>query len=161
MKEIPETFVSIDHYLMSYITPLVEETHADLLSCMSTVSRAPSVEVLDVITSSNFEPPKHLYYQLLLEKPTDDDEDDSNWIPILFSNLIPFQQQDNEKGEQGDKLFVVYLTNLTTNIRIWNALHSDPYSANLKIIKTVLQSDVNNVSYRVYVFMSQVIFHEK
>ncbi|KAG5614102.1 hypothetical protein H5410_013926 [Solanum commersonii] len=168
VKEIPETFVSIDHYLKSYITPLVEETHADLLSCISTVSRAPFVEVLDVVKSVNFEAPKHLYYQILIKRATEgekietqykpengdlialsdrsyhiaivqnmNDEDDEEWIPILSSNLIPFQQQ-------GDKLFVVYLSNLTTNIRIWNALHSDPDNANRKIIKTVLQSYVNN-----------------
>ncbi|KAH0687926.1 hypothetical protein KY290_016580 [Solanum tuberosum] len=173
--------MSIDHYLKSYITPLVEETHADLLSCISTVSRAPFVEVLDVVKSVNFEAPKHLYYQILIKRATEgekietqykpengdlialsdvtprriddlnrpqrsylivivqnmNDEDDEDWIPILSSNLIPFQQQ-------GDKVFVVYLSNLITNIRTWNALHSDPDNANRKIIKTVLQNDVTN-----------------
>lgn len=190
--------MSIDQYLKSYITPLVEETHADLLSCISTVSLAPSVEVLDVVTSRKFEAPKHLYYEILIKRAKEgekskteykpengdlialsdvrprriddlnrpersfliaivqnmDDEDDGVWIPILSSNLIPFQRQDNEKGEQGDKLFMVYLSNLTTNIRIWNALHLDPDNANRKIIRTVLQSDVTNVSYRLCVYVT-------
>ncbi|KAH0685300.1 hypothetical protein KY290_016576 [Solanum tuberosum] len=68
VKEIPEIFVSIDHYLKSYITPLVEETHADLLSNVSTVSQAPALEVVDVKVSKDFKPPKGLYYNILLKR---------------------------------------------------------------------------------------------
>ncbi|XP_060189971.1 uncharacterized protein LOC132618998 [Lycium barbarum] len=208
VKEIPETFESIDHYLQSFITPLVEETRADLLSNLSIVWRAPALEVLDVIISEDFKPPKGLYYDILLKRTKEGEgekseakneskyepevgdlialtnvrprriedlnrpkrsyliaivqwmkkeyivqgkkkkvivrgkkKEDSDWIPILSSQLIPFQKPDRAKGEHGDKLFIVYLSNLTTNIRIWNALHSDLENANLEIIKTVLKSD--------------------
>ncbi|XP_060187506.1 uncharacterized protein LOC132616826 isoform X2 [Lycium barbarum] len=208
VKEIPETFESIDHYLQSFITPLVEETHADLLSNLSIVWRAPALEVLDVIISEDFKPPKGLYYDILLKRTKEGEgekseakneskyepevgdlialtdvrprriedlnrpkrsyliaivqwmekeyivqgkkkkvivqgkkKEDSDWIPILSSQLIPFQKPDRAKGEHGDKLFIVYLSNLTTNIRKWNALHSDLENANLEIIKTVLKSD--------------------
>ncbi|XP_059284239.1 probable helicase MAGATAMA 3 isoform X1 [Lycium ferocissimum] len=190
VKVIPETFESIDHYLRSFVTPLVEETHADLLSNLSTVWRAPALEVLDVKISKDFKPPKGLYYNILLKRTKEGEgekseakneskykpevgdlialtdvrprriedlnrpkrsyliaivqgmkNEDSDRIPILSSQLIPFQKPDRAKGEHGDKLFIVYLSNLTTNIRIWNALHSDLENANLEIIKTVLKSD--------------------
>ncbi|PHU19176.1 hypothetical protein BC332_10327 [Capsicum chinense] len=197
VKEIPETFMSIDHYLKSYITPLVEETHADLLSNVSTVSRAPALEVFDVKISKDFKPPKGLYYNILLKRTKEEEEEDedkrelkneskyepevgdliaitdvkprriedlnrpkrsyaiaivqgmkdegSGRIPILSSQLIPFKKSDRENGEQGDKLFIVYLSNLTTNMRIWSALNSDLENSNLKIIETVLESDSPNV----------------
>ncbi|XP_055826633.1 uncharacterized protein LOC129895028 [Solanum dulcamara] len=194
VKEIPETFVSIDHYLKSFIDPLVEETHADLLSNVSTVSRAPALEVVDVKIAKDFKPPKGLYYNILLKRNQETDvgenseskneskyepevgdlialtdvrprriedlnrpkrsyliaivqgmKDDGYRIPILSSQLVSFKKPDRATGEQGDKLFVVYLSNLTTNIRIWNALKSDLENSNLKIIKTVLKSDDSNV----------------
>ncbi|KAG5614103.1 hypothetical protein H5410_013927 [Solanum commersonii] len=194
VKEIPETFVSIDLYLKSYITPLVEETHADLLSNVSTVSRAPALEVVDVKVSKDFKPPKGLYYNILLKRnqkievgenseskheskyePEVGDlialtdvrprriedlnrpkrsfliaivqgmNDDGYRIPILSSQLIPFKKPDRATGEQGDKLFIVYLSNLTTNIRIWNALNPDRENSNFNIIKTVMRSDDSNV----------------
>ncbi|KAJ8531447.1 hypothetical protein K7X08_026881 [Anisodus acutangulus] len=192
VKEIPETFVSVDQYLKSYITPLVEETHADLLSSMSTISRAPALEVFDVKISKDFKPPKALYYNILLKRAKEVEGEDkelkneskyepavgdlialtdvrprriedlnrpirsyliaivqgmkyegSDLVPILSSQLIPFKKPDRANGEQGDKLFIVCLSNLTTNIRIWKALNSDPENANLKIIKTVLKTDPN------------------
>ncbi|XP_075098103.1 uncharacterized protein LOC107796774 isoform X1 [Nicotiana tabacum] len=190
VKEIPETFLSTDHYMKTFITPLVEETHADLLSNMFTVSRAPALEVLDVKISKDFKPPKGLYYNILLKRATEGEnneskteskyepevgdlialtdvkpkriedlnrpkrsyliaivqgmkDDGSDRVPILSSQPISFKKPDRAKGEQGDKLFIVYLSNLTTNIRIWKALNSDKENANLKIIKTVLTSDAN------------------
>nr|GLL19017.1 uncharacterized protein LOC109167511 [Ipomoea trifida] len=68
-----------------------------------------------------------------------DDDDDSDWFPILSSKPIIFQKKNNEEGKKGDELFIVYLTSLVTNIRIWNSLKMDLGSANLKIIRTVLQ----------------------
>lgn len=190
VKEIPETFVSIDQYLKSYITPLVEETHADLLSNVSTVSRAPALEVADVKISKDFKPPKGLYYDILLKRNQEREvgenseskyepevgdlialsdvrprriedlnrpkrsyviaivqgmNDDSNKIPVLSSQLIPFKKPDRETGEKRNTLFIVYLSNLTTNIRIWNALHSDLENSNKNIIKTLVKSDDSNV----------------
>ncbi|XP_019172148.1 PREDICTED: probable helicase MAGATAMA 3 [Ipomoea nil] len=67
-------------------------------------------------------------------------DDGSARFPILSSKPVTFKK-NMEKGREGDKLFVVYLTNLTTNIRIWKSLNMDKENANLKIIKTVLQID--------------------
>lgn len=189
VKEIPETFLSIDHYMKSFITPLIEETHADLLSSITTVSRAPILEVLDVRESINFKPPNGLYYDILLSgamevknierkyKPVNGDlialsdviprrivdlnrpkisyligiiygmqDEDSYRIHILSSKPISFQKPNNEKGEKGDKYFVVYLSNLTTNLRIWASLNPNVENANLNIIKTLLKSNPSSVS---------------
>nr|GMC57397.1 probable helicase MAGATAMA 3 [Ipomoea batatas] len=64
--------------------------------------------------------------------------DGSARFPILSSKPVTFKK-NMEKGREGDKLFVVYLTSLTTNIRIWKSLNMDKENANLKVIKTVLQ----------------------
>ncbi|KAG8383704.1 hypothetical protein BUALT_Bualt04G0041600 [Buddleja alternifolia] len=64
---------------------------------------------------------------------------EGSWkIPILSSKLIAFEKPDNERGKAGDKLFVVYLTNLTTNRRIWNALNPGE-AGNMNIINSVLR----------------------
>ncbi|KAJ8557667.1 hypothetical protein K7X08_003292 [Anisodus acutangulus] len=183
VKQIPETFVSTDHYFKSFISPLIEETHADLLSGVTTASQCPALEVLDVKISSDYRPPKGLYYNIWLKgaiegerfrnayEPTVGDlialsdvrlkstwdlnrpkrsfliasvqgkDEGSNILTILSSKPIPFMKPDREKGEQGDSLFIIYLLNLTTNIRIWNALNLDMESTNLKIIRTVLNVD--------------------
>ncbi|XP_019172153.1 PREDICTED: probable helicase MAGATAMA 3 isoform X2 [Ipomoea nil] len=185
VKEIPDTFMSTDHYLKSFINPLLEETHADLYSnMMNSLRNAPSCEVLDVKISKDFKPPKDLLYNILLKKTREGDgesklpyepeagdliafsdvkpkrvedlnrpkmsyviaviqgrkDDGSARFPILSSKPVTFKKK-MEGVREGDKLFVVYLTSLTTNIRIWKSLNMDKESANLKIIKTVLQID--------------------
>nr|GLL19020.1 probable helicase MAGATAMA 3 isoform X3 [Ipomoea trifida] len=185
VKEIPDTFMSTDHYLKSFINPLLKETHADLYSNMkNSLRNAPSREVLEVKISKGFKPPKELLYNILLKTTREGDgeskqpyepeagdliafcdvkpkrvedlnrpkmsyviavvqgrkDDGSARFPILSSKPVTFRKK-MERGREGDKLFVVYLTSLTTNIRIWKSLNMDKESANLKIIRTVLQID--------------------
>lgn len=52
----------------SFIYPLIEETHADLFSSIETVARAPSRETWSITRSKHFEPPKDLYYNILLNE---------------------------------------------------------------------------------------------
>ncbi|CAI9110338.1 OLC1v1010344C1 [Oldenlandia corymbosa var. corymbosa] len=186
VKQIPETFTSTDHYLKSFIYPLLEETRADLYSNLTTLCRAPILEVFDVKISKNFSPPKELYYAMSL-KPTSEYEgkegiyepeygdlmaitdvrpkriDDLNqpkWpyvlaliqgpkdegsfkLPVLTSKPIDFEKAGIKKCRNENKLFAVYLTNLTTNMRIWKSLNPDPEVANMKILTSVLQVDPN------------------
>ncbi|KAG5534408.1 hypothetical protein RHGRI_022508 [Rhododendron griersonianum] len=150
---------------------------------METVARAPSCETLIVTMSRNFEPPKDLYYDILLKrnrdtangemyepefgdlialtevrpKRVDDldrpkspylialvkwvDKDNLDHIAIRASKPIVLGEDEDEDG-QGNKrkpsLFVVYLTNMITNQRIWTALKSQ---LNTNIIRRVLQPD--------------------
>ena len=64
---IPDTFLSVSHYLTSFIYPLIEETHADLLSSMTMVSQAPLCEILSVETTKDYEPPTNLKYKITLK----------------------------------------------------------------------------------------------
>ncbi|GER34867.1 P-loop containing nucleoside triphosphatehydrolases superfamily protein [Striga asiatica] len=171
LNPIPDTFTSAKHYLNSFVLPLIEETRADLRSCVEGVHSAPSRKIhgvkmrkkLETETSKN-----SFLYQLTLERsinpgayePSCGDlialtemrpncVDDLNGrkrqylvafvrrvlyggivITVLSSQPISFQRKL-------DPLFAVYLTNLTTNIRIWTALHPGE-GANMRIINSVL-----------------------
>ncbi|XP_031107496.1 probable helicase MAGATAMA 3 [Ipomoea triloba] len=102
-------------------------------------------EVGDLIAFSDVRPkrvedlnrPKMSYVIAVVQGRKDDG---SAMFPILSSKPVTFKK-NMEKGREGDKLFVVYLTSLTTNIRIWKSLNMDMENVNLKIIKTVLQID--------------------
>ncbi|KAI8018684.1 putative helicase MAGATAMA 3 [Camellia lanceoleosa] len=63
---IPKTFSSTKDYMKSFIYPLIEETHADLLSSIEMVARAPTREILTVETTKGF--PKILRYNIILER---------------------------------------------------------------------------------------------
>ncbi|XP_019172077.1 PREDICTED: uncharacterized protein LOC109167511 [Ipomoea nil] len=110
-------------------------------------------EVGDLIAFSDVRPkriedlnrPKTSYLIAVVQGRGDDDDDDyDDWFPILSSKPITFQKKDGGKGMEGDKLFVVYLTSLTTNIRLWKSLNMDLESPNLKMIKTVWGIDWND-----------------
>ncbi|KAL0664220.1 hypothetical protein Bca4012_101058 [Brassica carinata] len=54
--------------------------------------------------------------------------------PLLLENL--HQMRKNEKRES---LFGVYMTNITTNVRIWHSLHLGLQGGNLSLLSTVLR----------------------
>ncbi|XP_073152522.1 uncharacterized protein [Henckelia pumila] len=175
VNRIPETFLSADHYLKSFVYPLIEETHADLRSNFTTLSRAPACEVFDVKKHKDFKPPKKLFYELIWKsgpglyepefgdlmaltdvKPKCIDDlnrpkrsylvalvqgknEDSVKIQVVSSKPIFFEKEVEEKGNKEDKLFIVHLTNLTTNMRIWKALHADRHGGNMSMINSVLR----------------------
>ncbi|KAH6783122.1 hypothetical protein C2S52_008081 [Perilla frutescens var. hirtella] len=58
-------------------------------------------------------------------------DEDTDFIPIVSSELIFFDE------EMRGTLFAVYLTNLTTNLRIWKALHPGQ-GGNMDILKSLL-----------------------
>ncbi|KAL2504449.1 P-loop containing nucleoside triphosphate hydrolase superfamily protein [Abeliophyllum distichum] len=59
-------------------------------------------------------------------------------LQVLSSKPIMF---DREKDENTDKLFAVHLTNLTTDMRIWRALHPNLAGDKMKIFNSVLKVD--------------------
>ncbi|XP_077247012.1 uncharacterized protein LOC143886780 isoform X2 [Tasmannia lanceolata] len=48
VKEIPKTFQSVEHYLGSFVFPLIEETRFDLCSNMVGLSHAPTCKILSL-----------------------------------------------------------------------------------------------------------------
>ncbi|KAM3702041.1 hypothetical protein ACJW30_05G222400 [Castanea mollissima] len=61
---------------------------------------------------------------------------DDRFLSILASKPILAEEQESKKRET---LYAICLINLTTNIRIWRALHSQLEGKNLDIIGKVLQ----------------------
>ncbi|EOY01170.1 P-loop containing nucleoside triphosphate hydrolases superfamily protein, putative [Theobroma cacao] len=70
-------------------------------------------------------------FALVTNIPADDDEDNSSSTSFKVKALEDIASKD----EMQNSLFVVFLRNVTTERRIWNALHM---KGNLKIIKELL-----------------------
>ena len=95
---------------------------------------------------SDLDRPKRPYVIALVQGPLGET---SNKLPILSSKPIEcFEQRmamDHKRETEADKkketLFAVFLTNMTTNIRIWTALHLGQERGNMSLIQKVLQSD--------------------
>ncbi|GFS33792.1 P-loop containing nucleoside triphosphate hydrolases superfamily protein [Actinidia rufa] len=136
--------------------PLIEETHADLFSSMETVPQAPTREICTIKKSKGYKPPKALYYDISLHRMNNSVTDGGvyelellEWTLMILINLkyccqspLCLTQIKREKRiTRGEKIFAVYLTNMTTNLRIWSALDSDPKGPNMNLIRRVLQSD--------------------
>ncbi|KAF4404609.1 hypothetical protein G4B88_005995 [Cannabis sativa] len=65
--------------------------------------------------------------------------DESSCLVLSISSSKPILIEENMgKNRKRETLFAVKLMNMTTNIRIWNALHSDPETGNMNLIKQVL-----------------------
>ncbi|KAB1211919.1 putative helicase MAGATAMA 3 [Morella rubra] len=75
VKRIPETFSSVEHYMNSFIPPLLEEVHTDLFSNMTAVSRAPFCKIHYVETSKDYKPPESLLYEIILKRKKDAEVD--------------------------------------------------------------------------------------
>ncbi|XVE90672.1 hypothetical protein DITRI_Ditri20bG0095900 [Diplodiscus trichospermus] len=193
VKKIPETFKSTAEYFNSFVAPLVEETHADLLSSMKMVHRAPLRELYSVERHKDYKPPKRLLYDVVLrmrdsngsdletyEPQTGDlvaltdvrpkcisdlnrpkmsyhlayvqtaDEDSPDKLSILSSKPIMtdremqreeklFGQSSQNMSQQKHAIFFVFLINMTSNVRIWKALHPALDGGNLKMINKIIQ----------------------
>ncbi|KAK9106432.1 hypothetical protein Syun_022443 [Stephania yunnanensis] len=183
VEEVPETFPSIRHYLNSFIYPLIEETHADMLSGMMGLTRGPICEISKIWIHGDYKPPKNFVYEIEVRAALDDHGGREFYKPeggdiVVLSSIIPMHASDLSKppryyfpamivrGEdeenhikiralkpvmgEGDDglaleslkkerhLYVVLLINITTSMRIWNALHGE---SNMNLIKMLLQAD--------------------
>ncbi|XP_058090435.1 uncharacterized protein LOC131236918 [Magnolia sinica] len=206
VKKIPETFPSVEDYVVSYIFPLIEETRADLYSTLEAVSDAPFAEITAIkeskhasdlsyfIEVSGWKHGSGLGNSEIYKPIPGDILILSNRVPevaadlqrygttyflasvtdpeILFTDekensksvtLVSEVESDNEyhKGfgikvsmsievadGMGNSLYAIYLTNLTTNNRIWKALSLgiDEDNKNLNMIREVLYTKPLDVS---------------
>ncbi|KAK7857283.1 hypothetical protein CFP56_018579 [Quercus suber] len=67
VRQIPLKFSTTTEYMNSFTYPLIEETHADLLSSISTLHLAPSCEILSFKQTKDFKPPKDIFYLVTLK----------------------------------------------------------------------------------------------
>ncbi|KAE9466280.1 hypothetical protein C3L33_01804, partial [Rhododendron williamsianum] len=147
---IPRTFSSTYEYMNSFISPLVEETHADLSSSEERTANDEGMyepEFGDLIAFTEVRPrciddldrPKSPYLIALVQRV---DDYGSGKIEIRASKpIVPGEYGGTQGNKQNRRLFVVHLTNMITNLRIWTALKSELEGGNMNIIKRVLQTD--------------------
>ncbi|KAG8387703.1 hypothetical protein BUALT_Bualt02G0048800 [Buddleja alternifolia] len=127
---------------LSYNISLKKSTDKQSSSSSSSSGNTYEPEYGDLIALTDVRPkcidhlnrPKTSYIVALVQGI----KNDGSWkIPILASKLITFEKPDKKKSETRDTLFAVYLTNLTTNRRIWNGLNPGD-GGNMNIINSVL-----------------------
>ncbi|XP_050210760.1 uncharacterized protein LOC126661049 [Mercurialis annua] len=181
VEKIPESFDSVKQYLGSYVLPLLEETRAQMVSNMDTISTAPFAEVVsfsqakshekleydvsvdqwknrfsarakepyktlsgDLVIIADAKPEnvsdlsrieKQWSFALVTNIRKDDDEDD-------FSSSTNFRLKSSKEVKDSDRmhnsLYVIFLINVITSRRIWNALHMN---RRLNLIEGVLSAD--------------------
>ncbi|PON87677.1 P-loop containing nucleoside triphosphate hydrolase [Trema orientale] len=72
-------------------------------------------------------------------------QDHIEGFSLFVQSSKPIRVEDDMgKNKKSEVLFAVKLMNMTTNIRIWSALNSDPKTANMNIIQKVLQTPFTN-----------------
>ncbi|XP_024009613.1 uncharacterized ATP-dependent helicase C29A10.10c isoform X1 [Eutrema salsugineum] len=87
VDKIPNTFPSSTEYFKSFVNPLVEETHAALLSSMETLRRAPAFKFWEIKPAKDFKPPKSLYYEVTLQTMSDNITNGERKL-LEFNDLI-------------------------------------------------------------------------
>ncbi|XP_062113026.1 uncharacterized protein LOC133824169 isoform X1 [Humulus lupulus] len=177
VEKIPESFQSVEHYLGSFVYPLLEETRVQLYSSMDVLYRLPFAEVVafdetkskgekvyqvrvdcwrNRFNDRSKEPYKTLPGDILIlvnAKPetfSDLERTGRSWSFLSVSSITEDEKGDDSSStyfkvksstefelekQMQTSLFVVFLANLTTNKRVWKALHM---SRNLKMLDYVL-----------------------
>ncbi|KAL5061399.1 hypothetical protein RYX36_033003 [Vicia faba] len=166
VESIGLSFHSVQHYLNSFVPPLLEETRAQLCSCIEKFSSLPCAKVLSLEHSKSLSHGRNQYrvetdtfsgdgkelykpggvFVLANFKPQafNDLKRSGNWWSFVLStgiskegdtkpasalNVISKNPLKHEKP-----LFMIFLMNITTNKRIWTALHMD---GNSKLIHKI------------------------
>ncbi|KAL4317814.1 hypothetical protein GQ457_18G023470 [Hibiscus cannabinus] len=166
VEKIPVSFQSVEDYFGSYRLPLLEETRAAMSSSMEIIDSAPYAEVtyLDEVKSQKT---KENCPNVKPETASDLQRVGKTWFFALVTyveNVDTYVENDDTDVENDDgankfnsssmsfkvktlegvdydlpkSLYAVHVTNVTTNRRIWNALHM---MRNLTIINEVLHAD--------------------
>ncbi|KAH0885406.1 hypothetical protein HID58_061502 [Brassica napus] len=168
-KTIPDRFGTVDEYVHCFIPHLLEETRTELFSSLKSLSRSPvffthsmekrikessgssSNTLLYDITLSNednfsakYQPKCGDLIALTKTRPRRIDDLDPLLLAYVFKmdgDLIisVHVSRSLSPGEKHSIRFGVSLTTLTTNTRIWNALHNE--AANSTLIQSVLRGN--------------------
>ena len=88
MRQIPQKFSSILEYMNSFIYPLIEETHADLLSSMLTLPLAPSCVILSVKQVKEYEPHKDYFYHVTFESVSELENNNGAYEPMVGDLIV-------------------------------------------------------------------------
>ncbi|KAL9416859.1 hypothetical protein AB3S75_039945 [Citrus x aurantiifolia] len=149
VKQIPLSFQSDSQYFESFVFPLLEETRANLFSSLENISKAPFAQVVAFDESEPYGP---MLYDVQVgywsNRFSDLGKEPYKTLPgdiLVLADDKPETASDLQRASRkiqidgGKKLpFLIFLTNITTNKRIWNSLHMN---GNSKIIKDILCTD--------------------
>lgn len=188
--------------MKSFKLPLLEETHADLVSKMESISSAPICEISSLTTSKTFNPSRDFLYTLILKEKWEGNEQNNHrkemYVPevghlIALTTTKPKHISDLDKPkspyliavvqkikvnssdtleiltsqnvslcwrvegkskflwkqkEEKEKMYVVHLTSLTTNLRIWQGLNSELEGKSMNFIeKLIMDSTVRAIKF--------------
>ncbi|CAA7045964.1 unnamed protein product [Microthlaspi erraticum] len=166
-KTIPDRFRSVDEYFQCFVPHLLEETRTELFSSVKSLSRSPVFEIYSIATRDSSGSSTNKSYDIALkgsatagakyEPKCGDLIALTEERPRRIDDLNPLLLAYVFKANGGDQIsvhssksiplaglepqfrFGVYLMGLTTNTRIWNALHNE--SATSSLIHSVLQAN--------------------
>ncbi|XP_018452658.2 helicase SEN1-like isoform X2 [Raphanus sativus] len=167
IRTIPDKFWSVGEYLNCFVPHLLEETRTELCSSLGTLSKAPvfyiqSLEArriketsrrsnhfnisLNVGGKSAMYEPKCGDLIALTEAGRPRSINDLN--PLVLAYVFSVEDETHFSVHSSSYISIderfpfgsgVFLMTLTTNTRIWKALHNE--GANLSLIKSVLQAN--------------------
>ncbi|CAL9224665.1 unnamed protein product [Arabidopsis halleri] len=166
-KTVPDKFRSVDEYYQCFVPHLLVEAHTELFSSFKSVSKSPVVQIRSMETkmkqssgsssnklvyditlkvtesfSAKYQPKCGDLIALTAEKPRRIDDLNPLLLGYVFSsdgdlNISVHLSRSISLVE--NYRFGVFLMTLTTNTRIWNALHNEADISTL--IKSVLQAN--------------------
>ncbi|XP_010468205.1 PREDICTED: uncharacterized ATP-dependent helicase C29A10.10c-like [Camelina sativa] len=150
IRSIPDMFGSVDEYRNCFVPLLLEETRSELFSSLNSLYKAPvfytrSVEATGIKPPSRTSNKLNISVQMSMAAQGNS-VDDLNPLVLAYVFSVENEQHftvHSSKTISIDERFSfrsgVFLMNLTTNTRIWKALHNG--EANLSLIKSVLQAN--------------------
>ncbi|KAL5554238.1 hypothetical protein UlMin_041639 [Ulmus minor] len=98
----------------------------------------------DLIAITNVKPRcasdlRNSYLIAIVQRVKEEEKEEILKVSVLSSKPIIFETE-MDKNKKREPLLAVYLINMITNIRIWEALTCNPKERNMKIIEQVLQT---------------------
>ncbi|KAJ0264867.1 DNA2/NAM7 helicase-like [Hirschfeldia incana] len=173
IRTIPDEFWSADEYLNCFVPHLLEETRTELCSSLGTISKAPvfyihSVEARTIKetsrTSNHFNISLNVGGKSTIHEPKCGDlialteagrpRGISDLSPLVLAYVFSVKDETIFSVHLSSSISIdekfpfgsgVFLMTLTTNTRIWKALHNE--GANLSLIKSVLQANTEGTEH--------------
>ncbi|CAD5333262.1 unnamed protein product [Arabidopsis thaliana] len=167
LKTVPDKFRSVDEYYQCFVPHLLIEAHTELFSSLKSVSKSPLVQIRSMETKtkqSSGSPSNKLFYDITLkateslsakyqpkcgdlialtmDKPRRINDLNPLLLAYVFSSdgdLKISVHLSRSISPLENYSFGVFLMTLTTNTRIWNALHNE--AAISTLTKSVLQAN--------------------
>ncbi|KAL6882133.1 hypothetical protein ACP4OV_011605 [Aristida adscensionis] len=168
VEKIPSEFDSLDSYFKSYVVPLIEETRSEICISLEVISEAPYSEILSmeamppssyllynmdldsgyisdsymaragdilILSSSKPEAAEDLiHYGATLVMVTEVSMNVQHQNSLRMKVAMDILTEENKPHLK----YAMFAANITTNIRIWNALCSNRSIKNYTIIQSLL-----------------------